>query len=553
MAIARIAITCAEYDRSGFCVRASTPDQRLPERIVLGPGGLFDCPAIYNELKCIGEETAVAKQPFVLALDIGTSSTRALLYDAAGATVPDVRAQLTYALTTSHDGEASVDANSLIDLVVRTIDEVLQKAGSRAEQIVGVATSTFWHALLPLDSSGRPLLPLLTWEDTRPQQAAVELRARLDEAAIHRRTGAYLHTSYWPAKIAWLTSAYPEVARRVARYVSFGEYLHERLLGRAVCSLSMASGTGLLNTRARTWDDELLKALRLSPSQLPTPGDASDALRSLKPEFAGRWPALKGVPWFPAIGDGAAANLGSNCATSSTWAVTVGTSSALRVVVPPEQVEPERGLWLYYVDQRRALLGGALSEGGNVLAWLRRTLQLPELSELDEQLAHLEPAAHDLTILPLLAGERSPGWHTRAGMTVSGLTLHSTPIEIVRAALEAVVFQLSRVYDLLVCALAVPASPPRLLASGAALLNSSLLCQILADTLNRPLELSEGNEASARGVALLALEALQILPDLAKLAPEISTVVQPDPNRHAIYRAARERQQALYELLLSQN
>jgi gluconokinase len=495
----------------------------------------------------------VANQPFVLALDIGTSSTRALLYDAAGVAVPDVRVQLTYTLTTSHDGEASVDADALVDLVVRTIDEILQKAGPRSEQIVAVATSTFWHTLLPLDASSCPLLPLLTWEDTRPRRAAVELRARLDEAAIHRRTGAHLHTSYWPAKIAWLTATYPDIARRVARYVSFGEYLHERLLGRAVCSLSMASGTGLLNTRARVWDDELLKELGLSLSQLPTPGDTSDVLCGLKPEFAGRWPALKGVPWFPAIGDGATANIGSNCATSSTWAVTVGTSSALRVVVPPEQIEPERGLWLYYVDRRRALLGGALSEGGNILAWLRRTLQLPDLSELDEQLARLEPAAHGLTVLPLLAGERSPGWHTRAGMTISGLTLHSAPIEIARAALEAVVFQLSRVYDLLVRALAVQASAPRLLASGAALLNSPLLCQILADTLNRPLELSEGNEASARGAALLALEALQILPDLAELAPEISTIVQPDPTRHAIYRAARERQQALYDLLLSQD
>ena len=493
----------------------------------------------------------MANQHALLALDIGTSSTRAILYDAGGTALPDMQAQLTYQLTTSHEGEASVDADALVDLVARTIDELLHKAGSQAGQIVGVATSAFWHTLLPLDASGRPLMPLMTWEDTRPQQASVELRARLDEAAIHRRTGARLHTSYWPAKISWLVQAHPEIAQQAKRYVSFGEYLHERLLGRAVCSLSMASGTGLLDTRARAWDDELCTFLHLSASQLPQPGDLPDTLQGLKPEFAQRWPALHTIPWFPAIGDGAAANIGSNCANSSMWAVTMGTSSALRVVVSPEQVTPEQGLWLYYVDKRRALLGGALSEGGNMVAWLKKTLQLPELDELDKQLEQLQPDAHGLTILPMLSGERSPGWHTNASLTISGLSIHSTPQEIARASLEAVVFQISRVYDQLVHALKATNTQPRLIASGTALLKSPLLSQMLSDTLNCPLELSHGGEASARGVALLALETLRLIPELAHIDPEITTIVQPDASRHAIYQKARERQQKLYDLLLT--
>lgn len=488
-------------------------------------------------------------QPYILALDIGTSSTRAILYDAGGDPLPDLKAQLSYQLTTSHEGEASVDADSLADLVASTIDELLQKAGDRAKNIVAVATSTFWHTLLPLDASGRPLLPLMTWEDTRPQQICVELRKKLDEAAIHRRTGARLHTSYWPAKISWLAGAHPEIARQTAHYVSFGEYLHRQFLGRSVCSLSMASGTGLLNIRERTWDADLLAALSLSSTQLPEIGDLSGTLKGLRSEFARRWRALANAPWFPAIGDGAAANAGSNCVTTSTWAVTMGTSSALRVVVAPEQVKLEQGLWLYLVDAHRALLGGALSEGGNMVAWLAKTLQLPDLGELDGQIEQMEPGAHGLTILPMLSGERSPGWHTNASMTITGLTIHSTPAEIARASLEAIVFQVSRVYDQLAHALSAQTAQPRLIASGAALLKSSLLRQVLADTLNRPLELLESSEASARGAALLALETLGVIPDLAQLAPETSTTVQPDPTRHVIYQKARERQQALYNRL----
>jgi gluconokinase len=131
-------------------------------------------------------------------------------------------------------------------------------------------------------------------------------------------------------------------------------------------------------------------------------------------------------------------------------------------------------------------------------------------------------------------------------MTITGLTLHTTPIEIAQAALEAVIFQISRIYDQLFTVLA-PATRPRLIVSGAALLRSATLAQTLADTINSPLELSEGQEASARGVALLALEALGLLPDLATLVPTTSATIQPDPTRHAIYTQARDRQQQLYD------
>src|SRR5258707_1237952 len=103
----------------------------------------------------------MADQPSILALDIGTSSTRALLYDAHGNAIPGASSQHTYQLTTSHQGEASVDADFLLTLVIRTIDETLQAAGQRAGQIAGVATSAFWHTLVPLDATGCPLLPLL--------------------------------------------------------------------------------------------------------------------------------------------------------------------------------------------------------------------------------------------------------------------------------------------------------------------------------------------------------------------------------------------------------
>src|SRR5437870_5495282 len=112
----------------------------------------------------------------ILALDIGTSSVRAMLFDTNGVAVPDVLAQRKYRVTTAHGGEVSVDADMLFELLCLTISDALQAAGERAVDIVAVAMTTFWHSLLAVDADGRPLMPVMTWEDTRPFEAARELR-----------------------------------------------------------------------------------------------------------------------------------------------------------------------------------------------------------------------------------------------------------------------------------------------------------------------------------------------------------------------------------------
>src|SRR5439155_16073319 len=122
--------------------------------------------------------------PFILSLDVGTSSTRAILFDAGGRAVPGIQGQDRYDLTVTNEGEVSVDADKLIDVVANTIDKTLHAAGPLAASIGAVATDTFWHTLVGLDANNRPLTPLITWEDTRPSQSAAELRAQLDRRAI---------------------------------------------------------------------------------------------------------------------------------------------------------------------------------------------------------------------------------------------------------------------------------------------------------------------------------------------------------------------------------
>lgn len=488
-----------------------------------------------------------AAPPLILSLDLGTSSVRAVLFDRLGRAVEEVIARGTYQIRTSVTGASEADPDAMLQVVWQCVDQVLARAGQLAGQIRGVAACTLVSNVLGVDSSGQAVTPLTTYADTRAADDVATLRATLDEQAVHDRTGCLFHTSYLPARFLWFARTQPEVFRRVTRWVAIGEYMELHLFGQAAVSYSVASWTGLLDRWRLRWDEELLASLPVGEENLSPLTDVHQPRRGLRPEFAARWPALRDVPWFPAIGDGAAANVGSGCVAPTRAALTVGTSAAMRVVTSQPVEHVPWGLWCYRVDGRRSLPGGALSEGGNVFAWMRDTLRLPEGDALEAALAAMEPDGHGLTVLPFLAGERSPGWAGHARATVHGLTLASTPLDILRAGLEAVAYRVGLVFDLL-----RPLMPEdvQVVASGGALVNSPLWLQMMADVLGRPVAVSQVGEASARGAALLALEALGALEDLSAAPAFVGRTYEPDVKRHARYQEAMARQRALYEKLV---
>lgn len=475
----------------------------------------------------------------VMALDVGTSSARARCCDAAGNPVPGAEGHVGYEAAITPAGAVELDPAGLVDAVAGAIDACLAGAGARARDIGGVGASVFWHSLLALDADDRPLTRVITWADTRSAGAARTLNEQLDARAVHVRTGAPIHSTFWPAKLSWLRQERPDVFRRARTWCGFAEYLGMVLTGRLRSSLSMASGTGLLDQDAQQWDGEMMAATGVTAERLPAIDETAQP--GLSARFAARWPALAAVPWLPGWGDGACSNLGSDCAGPDRVALNVGTSAAIRLVTTAP-VPPPPGLWRYRVDSRRRLVGGATSEGGNVLAWCRRTLALPAGDgDLDRALSAVPADGHGLTALPFLAGERSPGWRGDARGAIAGLSLASGPAEIARALLESVACRLALVYDRL-----APCAAPghAVIASGGAFRHLPSWAGIMADALGVPIILAEEVEASSRGAALLALEALGApAPPRAPMGP----VVEPDAARHQRYRAAGDRQGLLYE------
>jgi gluconokinase len=492
--------------------------------------------------------TPDAEAPFILTLDVGSSSVRALGFDRRARAIPGLEARAAYALRTTPDGGVEGDPEGLFELVGGVIDAVLAKMGPRSSSLRAVAATTFWHSLLGVGRDGAPLTPFFTWGDTRSSPQWLALRKELDERAHHARTGGYFHPCYHPSKLRWLRETRPRDFEAAARWLSFGEFLYDRLFGRTLTTVSMASGTGLLDVRRCAYDAGILEALGVPEDRFPPLGDPGDFLRGLRPPFAERWPALRELPWMPPVGDGACNNLGSGCSGPDRLGVMIGTTGAMRVVLPEVPDPLPWGAFCYRADRKRSVLGGALSEGGSLVEWIRSTFRIDDLEGAEPVLEAMEPDSHGLTFLPFIAGERGPGYAAEARATISGLSLHSKPLHVLRAGLEAVALRFALIRELI-----RPAVPGlrEVVASGGGFLKSGVWVGILADALGVPITASAEPEASCRGATLLALEALGEIRDAAELPAATGRTVRPDPVRTAVYQDALRRQQACYELLVA--
>jgi gluconokinase len=372
----------------------------------------------------------------VLALDLGTSSVRGMVFDDAAVALPGAIARRTVSVRVDPDdtGAGTIDGPAYLASLLECLDEL--SAAGHLDGIGLVAACAQWHSVLPLDAGGRPLGPVVTWLDTRPAPRP-GATGPADPDAFHQRTGTWWHRFYWTVKLPWLRA---EAGTRPARFVGLVEFVFAELLGEAPMSVSQASGTGLLDLARNEWDPEACAIAEADPGELPTIAPAGWR-GALRPEYARRWPALAAAAWTPAIGDGAASNIGSHCVDESRAAVTVGTSAAVRLV----QAAPAGGalpplphrLWRYRVDEDRIVTGAAFSAGGNLFAWASRELRLPEGDALEAALAAI-PAGARVVADARLGGDRPPGMAPAGSGCVSGIGFGTTAVEILAGLMDGV-------------------------------------------------------------------------------------------------------------------
>lgn len=455
------------------------------------------------------------KLPPVLAIDLGTSSVRAGLFDVRGKRIPGTVAQRIYTLKTARDGKAELDPFD----VLRQTKACIKEATAGWHTIAAVGMSCFWHSLLGTDAQGNPLTPIYTWADSRCSEDAARLRGELSEREVHAETGCMVRSSFWPAKLRWLQRTDRARFQRVRFWMSPGEWVQWRLAGRSRCAFGMATATGLFNPTALDWSSLLLDACSFSADRmLPVSDEPAD------------W---RGIPWFPAIGDGAASNLGSGATGSGRGAINVGTSAALRVMREGRTAEAPFGLFAYRVDAKRYLVGGAVSNAGNLHAWCLRELRLNNNAvAIEKALSERPSPEHGLTVLPFWSAERAPTWDENARGAIIGLRQSTTALDLLQAITEGFYHRLGIIAEMI----AGDEQPKWVVAGG--ILKSKSALRRLANVMGRSVYANPEPEASLRGAAVFAIEKLGHPLAEMKYGPATA----PTPSIHRLYRADRARQ-----------
>lgn len=486
------------------------------------------------------------RYPLALAIDIGSSSVRAVVYDADTRQISGTEYRERYKLEITADGGSMCDPVRIRRLVAKCIRKACECLGDSVGEIAAVGISCHWHSLMGLNRDGMPITPVYMWSDKRSSADAEALATEINAAQGHQRTGCRLHSSYWPAKLRWLHRTRSDIAGDVATWCGLADWIARAPGTPVTSSISMASATGMLTTDKGAWDDELVHHLNIDPGSLPGIVDRTQQLSAneIHPDF--RPPGLN-ARWYPAIGDGAAANIGASAVGDDRIALTIGTSGAIRLVrqiseaprIPPS-------LFRYLVDADTEVIGGALSNGGNMMSWLAGITGLRDHKAAMDASARIPPDSHGLTVLPFFAGERAPSWQDSLGGTITGMSLDTSSAHVHRALLEATGLRFASVYE----AVRLFANDRHdIVANGGALLQSPLWMQITADALGHDIRaLPARMEASARGAAIAAMQAAGILPSL-RTRIDARNRFSPDTTNTAIYRKARARQDSMERAL----
>ena len=447
------------------------------------------------------------KPPCVLAIDIGTSAVRAGIFDARARAVEGTSVTVPHQQRVGADGTSEEPADHILHATEQAVDGAVTAAVGLGLEISAVAADSMAGTMLGIGEAGRPVTPVYTYADTRSARDVRRLIADLDVPAVYQRTGCPQHTAYGPARVLWLRRTDPATASRVRRWSDVSTWIYSRWFDRddAPASYSVSSWSGMLNRHELKWDRGLLDYLDLDEANLPPLAEYRDGVQGLSPVYGSRWPELRDKPFYLAVGDGAAVNVGAGCVGPDRVALTVGTTGAMRVLLADPAPRVPEGLWAYKLGRDLTLLGGSFTEGGNVIRWAMETLRLPEIESLDWELTKLAPDGHGLTILPFLSGERSTGWDPTARGVIHGLSLGTSPLEIVQAFLESIALRFALVWGLMEDS---AGRDPVFVASGGALKASAYWNQVMADVLQRPIARSRESEDTMRGTAVLALHAL---------------------------------------------
>lgn len=462
---------------------------------------------------------------YVLGIDIGTGSVKAVAVDLAGNSFADC--QLHYSFSSPKPGYHEQDPEQIWTAFGASIKDIIEKTGA---QPLAVSLSSAMHSLIAVDKNGKSLAPMMTWADNRSAEIAVKLRATGQGMSIYKATGTPIHSMSPLCKLIWIRENNSELFNRTYKFISIKEYIWHKLFNKFVIDYSIASSTGLFDIVQLKWYDDALQLAGITPALLSEPvstdyNKSSAALDFLKPD----------VPFVTGASDGCLANLGSMATKPGIAAMTIGTSGAVRLASNRPLTNGEAMTFSYILDKETYICGGPINNGGVAMQWWVKNVAGPNPKENDyehifSQIAKVPAGSNGLTFLPYLTGERAPIWDSESCGNFFGVKLQHTQANFSRAVLEGICFAMKDVLD----AVQQNSEPITQINISGGFTKSEIWVQTLADITGKKLAILQADDASAVGAAFIALKIIGVM----KEYPETSNglvIYQPNPANRDIY------------------
>ncbi|ATJ83020.1 glycerol kinase GlpK [Halomonas beimenensis] len=456
---------------------------------------------------------------YLLAIDQGTTSSRAILFDREGHSV--AIAQREFPQQFPADGWVEHDPEAIWNTVVETCREVLGRQEVAAEDIAGIGITNQRETTLLWDRvSGEPLHNAIVWQDRRTAETCQSLRDAGHTELVQSRTGLLIDPYFSATKLAWLLDHVEGARERAERgELAFGtvdSFLIWRLTGGRVhaTDATNASRTALFDIHEQRWDPELLDLFGIPASVLPEVKDSSDDFGRSRADVLGVELPIAGV-----AGDQQAALVGQACFTPGMGKSTYGTGCFM-IVNTGEQAEVSRNRLLTTVGYRlngvpTYAMEGSIFVAGATVQWLRDGLKLFADAAETESLASETSSGHSVYLVPAFTGLGAPHWDPKARGAILGLTRDTGIADIVAAGLQAVCYQTR---DLQVCMSDDMSTPPGTLRVDGGMVANNWVMQFLSDMLGVRVDRPEVLETTALGAAYLAGLRLGWYRDLDEIA-----------------------------------
>jgi gluconokinase len=475
------------------------------------------------------------KTKYVIGVDIGTTSAKAVLYAKDGTVISNHGIE--YPLYSPTPETAEQNPEEIFQAVIKSIKNTMQKSLVDPKDILCVSFSSVMHSVIAVDKDGKPLTECITWADNRSSDWVGKIKKEMNGHEIYLRTGTPIHPMSPLAKLVWLQHDYSELFSKSYKFISIKEYIFYKLFGEYVIDYSIASATGLFNIYSLTWDEEALKIAGVTPEHLSKPVPTTHKMSGLNRAFAKELNLSPSTPFIVGAGDGVLSNLGVNAIEPGVVAVTIGTSGAIRAVTDRPITDPKERIFCYALTENHWVIGGAVNNGGMIFRWAKdqlgdsiaaaaKRLGKDPYDVLTEIADRVTPGSDGLLFLPFLAGERAPLWDSNARGSFFGLGMHHQKEHLIRAVLEGVIFNL---YTVLLALSELIGEPRKIHATGG-FARSELWRQMMSDIFDHDVHVPESFESSCLGAAILGLYSIGEVDSLSVVSEMVGATFHHTPN-----------------------